>query len=165
MKTLVVYYSFEGNTRLVANNISQELGCDLGEIKLIKEPSSKGFMKYLWGGSQVMMKKIPEIEPLDFDVDNYDLIFIGTPIWAWTYSPPIRSFLEKVTIKDKDIAIFTTNEGQNGKTFQHFEKDLKDNRIVGQVQVFAPLKKEKEKSLIAVRAWAKGIYETLKTKG
>ena len=92
MKSLVIFYSFEGNTKLMAENIAQTAEADVLELKPKKEIQSKGFMKYFWGGKAAMMKEKPELLPFDKNIQDYDLIFIGTPVWAWTYSPPLNSF-------------------------------------------------------------------------
>jgi len=46
-KILVVYYSFEGSTRLMAETIAHELKADVLELKPVKDLQSKGFMKYV----------------------------------------------------------------------------------------------------------------------
>ena len=95
MKTLVVYYSLEGNTKFIAETISKTVGADLLELKPIKDISSTWFMKYFWWWRQVMMKEKPELKAFDKDLDKYDLIFIGTPVWAFNYTPAIYTFFEK----------------------------------------------------------------------
>jgi flavodoxin len=80
MKTIVIFYSFEGNTRLIAENIARAAAADLLELKPKKEIPSHGFMKYVWGGRSTMMKADPELLPYDKDLQRYDLFFIGTPV-------------------------------------------------------------------------------------
>lgn len=111
MKTLVVYYSYEGNTECIARAISESYGFDCISIKPVNEMKSKGFAKYVWGGGQVVMKIIPKIEPINIDLDNYDFVIIGSPIWAGTFAPPIRSFLENKKMINKKIAYFYTHLG------------------------------------------------------
>ncbi len=53
MKKLVIFYSFEGNTKLIAENIAQAIGADLLELKPKKKMKSKGFMKFVWGGQHL----------------------------------------------------------------------------------------------------------------
>lgn len=162
MKAIVVYYSFEGNTKLIAQTIANEINADMEELKPKKEIESKGFMKYLWGGSQVMMKKSPELFPINKNINDYDIIFIGTPIWAWTYAPPIRTFLENSNISNKKIAFFSCHEGQNGKTFNHFKEKLKNNIFIGEIDFFAPLKSNKEISVAHAKDWAKEMLTKAK---
>ena len=111
MKTLVVYYSYEGNTELIARAISDTFKCDCISIKPVNEMKSKGFAKYVWGGGQVVMKIVPKIEPININLDDYDFILIGSPIWAGTYAPPIRSFIESTNCSNKKIAYFYTHLG------------------------------------------------------
>jgi menaquinone-dependent protoporphyrinogen IX oxidase len=68
-------------------------------------------MKYLRGGKQVMMKETPELEPYQIDLKNHDIIYIGTPVWAFTFTPAIRSFLKHTHLKNKKIVLFCTHEG------------------------------------------------------
>jgi flavodoxin len=90
-KALVLCYSFEGYTLQMANYIKDALQIEVIEIKPLNELKTKGFYKYIWGGRQVVFKKKPELSPIDVDFDLYDTIFIGSPIWAGTYAPPIRT--------------------------------------------------------------------------
>lgn len=146
MASLVVYYSLEGSTRLIAENVADALGADLLELKPVKEDiNPKNFLKFFRGGRQVVQKKTPELAPYDKDIGKYDTIVIGTPVWAFNYAPPIRSFLSQVTIKDKKLAFFCCHEGTPGKTLDNLEKDIPGNKIIGKkdyVNVF----KDREKS-------------------
>ena len=50
LRSIVIFYSYEGNTRFIANTISKEIYADILELKPKKDMNSKGFMKYVWGG-------------------------------------------------------------------------------------------------------------------
>jgi len=54
----------------------------------------------------VVMKEIPEIFDIKNNIDEFDNIIIGTPVWAWTYSPPMQALFKKYEIKDKKVAVF-----------------------------------------------------------
>ncbi len=130
-KSLVVYYSFEGHTKHIADVIAKELNADILRIKPVEELKSKGFGKYFWGGAQVYMKKIPTLEPFDIDFDSYDSIFLGSPIWALTITPPIKSFLMGEYLKDKDVYFFYTHDGGPGKVESIVRKSIeKENRLI-----------------------------------
>ena len=60
LKILIVYYSFEGNTKFIAEKIQENLSCDIVRLIPKKEIKTKGFMKFFWGGKQVFMKELPE---------------------------------------------------------------------------------------------------------
>lgn len=110
-KPLVLYYSYEGNTRKIAEWIAAQTGSDIEEIKPVNEMQSKGFAKYVWGGAQVVMKRKPELQPLKSDLQAYETILLGSPVWAFTYSPPIATLLEKGILKGKKIGFFYSHEG------------------------------------------------------
>jgi flavodoxin len=120
---------------------------------LQEDINPKSFLKFFWRGRQVVQKKTPELAPYDKDIGKYDTIIIGTPVWAFNYAPPIRSFLSEVTIKDKKLAFFCCHEGTPGKTLDNLEKDISGNTIIGKkdyVNVF----KDKEENILKARNWA-----------
>ena len=117
-KTLVLFYSFEGNTKRVAELIASSIGADIEEIKPVKEMKSKGFSKFIWGGGQVVMNKKPKLKPLQVNLDDYKTILLGTPIWVGTFSPPISTLLENGYLKNKRIAYFFTHEGGADKAVE-----------------------------------------------
>ena len=93
-KILIAYYSYSGNTKNVAKIIQEETSGTLFEI----EPKEKA------------EKVIPELKN-QVDVSNYDIIFIGTPVWWYTFATPIRTFLSNNDFKGKTIVPFCTHGG------------------------------------------------------
>ncbi|MFA5104703.1 MAG: flavodoxin [Candidatus Margulisiibacteriota bacterium] len=160
-KTLVVFYSFEGNTRLLAEAIAGEIKADILELKVKDDIKSKGFMKYFWGGKQVFQKKSPELIPFDNDPNDYELIFIGTPVWAFTYAPAIRTLFTKIKLKDKKIALFCCHEGGPAKTLENMKKELEGNDIISENDFINVLKNPQQNSLNA-KLWAGKIIESFK---
>lgn len=154
IKSLVIYYSFEGNTRLVAESMAQSIDADLLSLQPEKEMESKGFSKYLWGGSQVMMKRKPALKPFEVNPSEYDLILIGTPVWAWTYSPPVATLLQSVDFSNKYIGLFTCHGGQNAKTFHHMRKQLDKSIVLGEMDFFEPATKDRDDSILRAQKWA-----------
>lgn len=111
MKVLVVYYSRSGITKKVADNVTDVLSCDKEEIKdNVKRTGPLGFIR---SGREAMAKKIPEISDFKNDVSLYDLIVIGTPVWAGKMASPVRSFIENYKEKFRDVAFFATGGGDN----------------------------------------------------
>ncbi len=150
---LVVYYSFEGSTRLIAQTIAQALDADLLECKPIKDIRSKGFMKYVWGGRQVVFKKRPQLESFETNPNDYDLIIIGTPVWAFNYAPAIRSFISKANLTKKNIGVFCCHEGAIGKTFENLKKILIGNTIIGEMD-FLNVPKHTQENIEKAKNWA-----------
>jgi flavodoxin len=161
MKTLVIYYSLEGNTKYLAGAIAGATGADILELKAKKDlVKIKGIGKYFWGGRQVIMKKKPDLLPFAFDPAQYDLIFIGTPVWAFSYAPPLCTFFSTVGLKNKKIALFCSHGGGMGKTLEHMKKQVAGNTIVGTIDFFEPLKNKPDECAQRAKQWASGILIT-----
>ncbi len=112
MKTLLVYYSRTGTTKIVAEAIAKEIKCDVEE--LIDKKSRAGPFGWLGGGGDAAQKKLTEINPVSKDASKYDLVIIGTPTWAGRMAPAVRTYL--LQAKPKNIAFFSTMGGENTKS-------------------------------------------------
>lgn len=153
-KKLVIFYSLEGNTKFIADGIKEITGADLLQLKPKKDIKSKGFMKFVWGGRQVVTGKKPELLPLEKDPSDYDLIFIGTPVWAGKYAPAINTFLDTDQINGKKVAFFCCHGGGgNGKTFNLLREQLKENEILGEIEFKDPLKNDTDKATASLKEW------------
>jgi len=118
-KILLAYYSRTGNTRVVAEAISKKLGCDLEEIT---EPKNRsGLMGYMSAGSDAQKAIITALNPTKRNVKDYELVIVGTPIWAWNISAPIRSYLTATRGKFHQLAFYITLDGRPGETLRNME--------------------------------------------
>ena len=113
MKIAIVYYSLNGNVRYVSEKIAKELSADLIELVPVKAYPDKGMKKFIWGGSAVTFKKKPELQPYDFRSAGYDMVIIATPVWAGSYTPPLRTFFEDNDLTGKKIAVVASSAGGN----------------------------------------------------
>ena len=151
-KLAIVYYSLSGNTDFVAKEISKNLEVDLIRLIPKKEYPNSGFKKFFWGGKSAVMKETPELEEYKFDSDKYDNIIIGTPVWASTFTPPIRTFIKdnKDKLKDKNISIFISCGGTgNEKTIEKIKNYLGIENIRYELILIDP--KDKYSELIKDR--------------
>ena len=140
MKTLIVYYSYEGNCASIAEKIKEALpDADTLRLSTVEDKTRGSFAKYLWGGKQVLSGKKPALAPYSVDINAYDRIIIGTPVWAWSYAPAIRSFLEGTKIEEKKIALFCCHGGGKGKTLEKLKKALPGNTFIGAADFREPL--------------------------
>jgi flavodoxin len=147
MKTAVIYYSLDGNCALVANAIKDALNADIFEIKTVDKKKRKGLAKLAWGGFQVIMKKKPELEPLSLDINAYDLIILGTPVWAASPTPAMFSFLCGTRITGKKVALFCCHGGGKGKTFDKFKALLPGNTFAAEIDFCNPANTAKAESI------------------
>lgn len=158
MKNLVVYYSLEGNTKLIAEMIAKEINADILELKPKKEIPTKGFRKYVWGGKSVMFKEMPTLINEDKDLIQYENIFLGTPVWAGTYAAPFNTFIAKNNILNKNVVLFACHAGGGAnKCFVNLKKSLPNNHFVGEIDFIDPLKNNLEKSILKVKNWTKTL--------
>jgi flavodoxin len=141
MKTLIVYYSYEGNCAFIAEKIKAALP-DADVVRLSTEDDKpRGFFaKYLWGGKQVFFAKKPKLKAYSLEVSLYDLIILGTPVWAWSYSPAMGSFLDQTKIERKRLALFCCHGGGKGKTLEKLKAALPGNTFAGEADFREPLK-------------------------
>jgi len=160
LRILVVYYSFEGNTKLIAESMAEEMDSDILKLEVVK-PISNDKTKYIVGGKQVILKERPKLIPYEFKAENYDVLFIGTPIWAWNYAPALRTFFYENSIKNKKIALFSCEGSSNGKTFENMKKTLAGNEFLGEIEFFEPLNTKREKNIELAKSWARKVAESI----
>lgn len=131
MKSIVIYYSYEGNTTFIANVIAETLNAPIVRISPVKDMTSSGFGKYVWGGGQVVMKIKPKLQPIKVNFDDFDTVFLGSPIWAGTFAPPIKTLLEDGYFHGKNVFYFYTHEGGAQNAHRRIETALsKTNHLV-----------------------------------
>ncbi|MBR5416891.1 MAG: flavodoxin [Clostridiales bacterium] len=115
MKTLIVYYSLEGNTKEAAEKIASSLGADIMALVPVKDIPKKGLMKFVHGGSGATMGKGTELQPYTLDASTYDAIIIGTPVWAGKPCTAINQFLMDLKAPEKIIGTFAFAGGSAEK--------------------------------------------------
>jgi flavodoxin len=110
-KTLIVYYSWGGNTRQIVDQIRKTIQADVFELKTV-DPYPEEYRP-----TTVQAKREQETgyrPPLSTKIDNldaYDVIIIGSPNWWGTVAMPVFTFLESYTLSGKTIAMYITHEG------------------------------------------------------
>ena len=120
-KKIIVYFSYTGNTRKIAEKIKESLKCDMLEIQTVK-PYSKDYQTVVdEEQNNESSKKAPEIKDINIDLNIYNEIIIGTPVWWYTIAPAIRTFLKQNELAGKTIIPFATNAGWLGRTFEEIK--------------------------------------------
>jgi len=155
MKTLVVYYTRTGNSKFAAEIIASELGAEIEEVIDLKKRQGK--LAYMSCGRDAMSGKETEIAQTNKNPSDYDLIIIAQPVWAWSPTPAIRTYINKNDLSGKKVALFFG--GSNLR--QAIEKTkalIPGASFVGELAVDEPLK-NKETAKNKITEWSK----TLKT--
>lgn len=104
-QVLVAYLSQSGTTERVANALSEEIGADIFEIAQETEYSNV----YLQSNSQIRNAELPKLSNTVKNIDKYDIIFIGYPVWWHATPAPVNTFLESYDLSNKLIIPFCTS--------------------------------------------------------
>ncbi|MEN4007180.1 MAG: NAD(P)H-dependent oxidoreductase [Methanobacterium sp.] len=131
MKTVVLYYSRTQKTTEAAKTLAKELKSDIIEIKDLKP--RKGILNYIKACIDALRENKTEINPSSIDLNQYDMVCIGTPVWAGKPSPAIMSLIDNCNFQGKDVMLFATLGGSEGeKTIQRMKEkiELRGGRVV-----------------------------------
>lgn len=107
-KTLVLYYSQEGSTKTVAEEIARQTGWDIERIEVTPAYDGDFNQTVQRAGRETQPDQLPALVPLKSDLKQYDRIFLGFPIWMGIYANPIKSLLKEVNFDGKTIVTFCT---------------------------------------------------------
>ena len=138
-KILIVYFSWGGNTRMVANHIHDLVGCDIVEVEtVIPYPDS--------------YEEVIQIAPGE---DEYDTLIVGTPIWGGHLTPAMKSFLAGYDLSGKYIAPFCTHGGSGtAQSVSDIRSVCPNSTLLGSLAVYG---NRAENSRGDVEKWLKQI--------
>ena len=152
-KFLVAYFSATGVTKEVAENIKDVLGADIYEIKP-KVPYTNPDLNWMDKQSRTTIEmedksSRPEIVDDKLKLENYDIVFLGFPIWWYVAPTLINTFLESYNFANKKIILFATSGGSGfGGTIEYLKKSLPASAeiIEGKLLNYGPSKED-------IKAW------------
>lgn len=149
MKAIVVYFSLEGNTQYTAEKIKEYTGAELLRLNPVKAYPEGNFKKYFWCGKSATFGEKPKLEPYHFSADNYDVVIIGTPVWAGTLTPPVRTFISENNLSGKKVALFACNSGGSAdKCFNQIKKELNNCEVAAVMELANPgVNRQKENEI------------------
>ena len=128
-KSIIVYYSYTGHTRMIAEKIKEKLNCDILELKP-KDPYSTDYQSVVdQEQDNESNNKTIEIEKIAIDLNKYNKIILGSPVWWYSITPVVRTFLKENNFAGKVIVPFATNAGWLGKTFKEIESLCRDSIV------------------------------------
>lgn len=110
-KSIVIYYTWAGHTKSMAEIISEKTGAELVEIKP-QTPYSDNYNTVVTAAKEEIKKGyLPPIEEVNCDLTQYDTVYIGTPIWWGTMAPPLMTYLKEQDFSGKTVMPFSTHGG------------------------------------------------------
>lgn len=162
MNAAVVFFSLDGNSRMLAGEICDELGADSIEITVPRKRRVVGELRdFVWGTREIRMTETPEIRMREYDFASADLIVIGTPVWSGSMAPAIRSFLASREFFRQTFAVYACYSGRCGGAIHHVKDALIGNDVIGELPIRDPLQQDRETIRRDVRAWARSLVDAL----
>lgn len=134
-KSLVAYFSASGVTANAAQKLAEAAGADLYEIRPAV-PYTKADLNWTDSKSRssVEMKDPaarPEIAGKVESMEEYEVIYLGFPIWWYTAPSIIHTFLESYDMGGKEIILFATSGGSGfGKTAQDLKTSVPETTVI-----------------------------------
>ena len=131
-KNLIAYFSASGVTKKVSENLAKVLDADIYEIKPVK-PYTDADLNWMDTNSRSSIemkdwKSRPEIVNDNAQIEKYDNIFLGFPIWWYIAPTIINTFLEKYNFANKKIILFATSGGSGfGSTIENIKPSVSDS--------------------------------------
>ena len=113
MERIILYYSEGGKTKVVAETLALNLRCDICRVKDLKKRD--GIRNRLSSSIDAFRETKTEIYPPALDLEEYDTVYIGTPIWANNPTPAIITLIDSFDFRGKDIILFTTGSTSDGE--------------------------------------------------
>ena len=128
-KVLVVYFSETGNTQKLAQEIYEQVGGDFRRIEPVK-PYPTGQELFDYTKEERDEDARPEFKDLNINLDDYDYIFVGYPMWWYTLPMMMYTFFDTYDFSGKTIIPFNTHEGSgDGGTYETI-KEFEPNATV-----------------------------------
>lgn len=121
MKTLLIYYSYTGSTRKIAQKIAEEQNAEVLELKEVKKRSKVG--AYIAGSFAAMRHKKANLEPFDTYWETFDKIIIAMPIWAGSPAPAMNNIIEHLP-KGKEVELYFVSGGGDSKKSCEFYTEM-----------------------------------------
>ena len=162
MRTLIVYYSLTGNVQWTVQTIADALGADTLRLVPKKSYPDKGFRKFIWGGKSAVMGEKPALELYSFEGDAYDLIVWATPVWASTFTPPLRTFIadNRAALAGKRHAVVLCFSGGGAdKAMDKLQKALDIEAWQASLVLTDPKDNPKEQDGKAIEAFCRQLQQ------
>ena len=140
-KSLVTYFSASGVTKKVAEKLAEAAGADLFEIKpeVAYTEADLNWMDKKSRSSIEMNDKSfrPAIAEKCNNMADYDVVYIGFPIWWYVAPTIINTFLESYDFSGKTIVLFATSGGSGfGNTVAELKRSVSDTTVIKEGKVF-----------------------------
>ena len=152
-KKLVAYFSASGVTAKLAKKLAEAIDADLFEIKPV-EPYSEADQNWKnplarCNKEKIGKKDVP-VSGIVENMDEYDTVYLGFPIWYWAAPNVVNTFVKQCDFSHKKVVLFATSGGSDmGKTAEKLQPYLGSEAEIVDAKVM-----NENPSLEALKAWA-----------
>lgn len=161
LNIIILYYSRNGITGLLANSIMEEVGGDLFNVKLVDKMKEDSAKIYAWQDELIMVTTTEVKDEEKIELDDYDLVFIGSPIWAADITPQIDALINNVDFSGKKIAFFYVHEGLKGSVENKIKEKLATSEVLDMKEFIFSDSLDKKLLALKAREWSRKIVEQL----
>lgn len=158
-KVLIIYYSLTGNTKSVAEKIREKTGADVLEIETVRTYPTEHPAIIEEAKRELETGKLPALKKNPPDMSSYDLILVGSPVWWYTVSTPVMSFLRLADFAGKNVSAFCTHEGGVGKFSPHFKEQSKNAVVLEALHLYKPQQAREGEVDKALDSWLSKLRE------
>jgi flavodoxin len=158
-KMLIIYYSLTGNTKYIAEQVRKKTGGDVFEIETVKTYPAEYSALTDEAKRELQTGDLPALKKNPPDMSSYDLILVGSPVWWYTVSTPVMSFLRQADFAGKKVSAFCTHEGGIGKFFPHFKEQAKNAIVLEGLDLYKPRQAGKGEVDKALDSWLSKLRE------
>ncbi|MCE5299086.1 MAG: ArsR family transcriptional regulator [Methanoregulaceae archaeon] len=128
MKISIIYHSYSGITRGIAERIQAACGGDLIEVKP-RNPYSK-ITAYTTGSMRARREEADPVDPREIDLASSNLIVIGTPVWFWKTTPVTNGAIRAMkNCQGKKAVVFATCGSKAGEAIPIMKRGLQEKGV------------------------------------
>lgn len=128
-KAIVIFYSLHGTTKTVAQEIQKETSGTLFEVKMVKPYTQDDREISKIAKEERSTNNLPAIVMPLPNISQYDVVFIGGPVWSGTLATPLMSYLSQTNFSGKTVIPFWTDEGAPGNYEADFKKQVSKGKV------------------------------------
>ena len=129
MRKIFIYYSFSGNGEVVSDYLKNK-GYDIRKIKVKKDLPNNFFLAIMTGGFKTLINYKEKLMDFDNNIDDYDEVVIGSPIWNDRLSSPIKTLLDSINLEEKKLSFILYSGSGQGKHANEFIKNKYPNASI-----------------------------------
>ena len=145
--TLIIYYSYTGNSEKIAYYVKDKLNADILKLEP-KIPFSSDYDQVVQEWQNNEIKRDVDIKEINIELSQYKKIVLITCTWWYGISPVMKKFLKDYDLSNKDVLVASSNAGWIGHCFKDYQTLLPNSNIKGELDlVFSSNENERDQML------------------